>query len=144
MMSKIQTEVNISSAHVVHTTDSKCSNIHGHNWKIIVTVKGDVGGDGMVIDFNDIKQLINNYDHKLLLPLSDDLEIKYDDINLQFYIGDKYYSIPKSDIALIDIPVITAEYLAQFFAQEIKNMVVAGVTIRVYESEKSYAEVEYD
>jgi 6-pyruvoyltetrahydropterin/6-carboxytetrahydropterin synthase len=58
--------------------DSKCRNIHGHSYKLTVTVIGDVNSDnsksdvGMVIDFTDLKNIVNEQvvdklDHALIL-----------------------------------------------------------------------------
>lgn len=39
---------------------SKCSAVHGHNWKITVYCKSDkLNADGMVTDFSEIKERIN-------------------------------------------------------------------------------------
>lgn len=66
------------AAHALDCHDGKCSNIHGHSYKLHVTVIGnplrDKGKpkDGMVIDFADIKAavkiaVINPFDHALIL-----------------------------------------------------------------------------
>ena len=57
----------------LHGYDGKCKNIHGHNFKLSVTVTGSPITDkshpkyGMVIDFSDLKiineEIINVYDH---------------------------------------------------------------------------------
>jgi 6-pyruvoyltetrahydropterin/6-carboxytetrahydropterin synthase len=66
------------AAHALDCHDGKCSNIHGHSYKLHVTVlgkpnrsKGDAK-DGMVIDFSDIKHIVktmvvNPFDHALVL-----------------------------------------------------------------------------
>ena len=66
------------AAHALDCHDGKCSNIHGHSYKLHVTVvgkpnrsKGDPK-DGMVIDFSDIKQIVKSmvvgpFDHALVL-----------------------------------------------------------------------------
>ena len=50
---------------------SKCANIHGHNWIIIVYCKArELNEDGMIVDFKHIKQKIHNYlDHGYLNEL---------------------------------------------------------------------------
>lgn len=51
--------------HLTLSYDSKCQNIHGHNWHITVycaTTTKDA--DGMVVDFTHIKRDIHDYlDH---------------------------------------------------------------------------------
>jgi len=138
---KIGTEVSISAAHIVQTTESKCSNIHGHNWDIYISIDSNVQDDGMVVDFNNIKNLINVLDHKLILP---EEIIEVDMTNRNNYVvevHDKMYSIPKSDCYLVSIPVVTAEYLANLIWNMINaEFSIVDFTVRVYESKKSWAE----
>ena len=44
---------------------SKCSNLHGHNWIVTVHCKSrELNADGMVADFSHIKERITSYlDH---------------------------------------------------------------------------------
>lgn len=66
------------TAHALHGYDGKCKNIHGHSYKLFVTVKGIPSEDqndvklGMVMDFGDLKKIINKevedlFDHAILL-----------------------------------------------------------------------------
>ena len=57
----IQKSFEISASH--HLTlsyQSKCSNVHGHNWHVTVYCKSKtLNSDGMVADFSEIKHLIH-------------------------------------------------------------------------------------
>ena len=66
----IQTEKIIAIAHLVQTANEKspCRRLHGHNLRVVVTINGEVKNDGMVVDFRHIKELINQLDHKTLIP----------------------------------------------------------------------------
>ena len=48
----------------------KCRRVHGHSFKIEVNVLGEVGEDGILIDYGDIKRvvkpLVDRLDHWLL------------------------------------------------------------------------------
>ncbi len=59
----------VSGAHYV-TTDhrSKCEELHGHNWIVIVHCKSmTLNDDGMVTDFTEIKRnIMSRIDHKNL------------------------------------------------------------------------------
>lgn len=45
--------------------DSKCKNLHGHNWIIMVTCQAEeLNPDGMVADFTEIKKVVMQLDHK--------------------------------------------------------------------------------
>lgn len=62
-------EDHFASAHQLRGYRGKCENIHGHNWKVVMSVKGDRLNDiGLLIDFQDLKAIlktITNYlDHK--------------------------------------------------------------------------------
>lgn len=52
-------------------TGHKCGRMHGHSYRITVTVSGDVGANGMVVDFADIDTAVRpvvdaHLDHRLL------------------------------------------------------------------------------
>lgn len=64
----------ISAAHRLDLSyESKCSNIHGHNWVITVECKArELNEDGMVTDFSHIKKLVKErFDHSLLNEVID-------------------------------------------------------------------------
>ncbi|MBO8173456.1 MAG: 6-carboxytetrahydropterin synthase QueD [Bacillaceae bacterium] len=45
------------SAHHLHLYEGKCKNLHGHTYKLDITISGKVDRLGMTIDFADIKKL---------------------------------------------------------------------------------------
>lgn len=72
----LKTEQSFDSAHFLHGYHGKCANIHGHRWKVVVTIKSDKLLDdkqyqGMVIDFGDLKDdlkaIADNLDHALII-----------------------------------------------------------------------------
>jgi 6-pyruvoyltetrahydropterin/6-carboxytetrahydropterin synthase len=140
-MPKIQTEVTISTAHLVQTTKGPCSRLHGHNWRIVVTCEGDIQEDGMIVDFINIKELVKSLDHKLLLPV--DICIINNKIPnyVTFIVHEKKYSIPQEDCEILGISSITAENLATWIFNALSNMYTGNFTVRVYESETSFVEV---
>ncbi len=48
-----------AASHFLTKYHGKCENLHGHNYKIIVTIEGEVQEDGMVMDFKIIKGVVN-------------------------------------------------------------------------------------
>lgn len=82
------------TAHVLYNYDGKCKNMHGHSYKLFVSVKGVPINDlenpknGMVVDFSDIKKIVKSeiidlWDHAVLVNgasqhknLGEDLEQK--------------------------------------------------------------------
>jgi|Deesub1362B_J571_1020462.scaffolds.fasta_scaffold00037_113 6-pyruvoyltetrahydropterin/6-carboxytetrahydropterin synthase len=64
-------EFYFDAAHQVPKHPGKCSNIHGHTYKLEVCVKGELNEMGMVIDFGDMKKIVKSeiidvLDHKLI------------------------------------------------------------------------------
>ncbi len=55
-----------ASHHLTLSYQSKCSRIHGHNWKISVWCRAhELNADGMVADFTEIKTKIKDrLDHQ--------------------------------------------------------------------------------
>ena len=58
----LKTEATFDSAHFLRGYNGKCANLHGHTWRVEVTVGSDTltaSGEqrGMVIDFADLKNM---------------------------------------------------------------------------------------
>ena len=65
----IEKTLEVSACHRLNLSyESKCQNLHGHNWIITVYCKSrELNKDGMVVDFTHIKQLVNDrLDHAIL------------------------------------------------------------------------------
>ena len=60
-----------SSAHRLPHYDGPCHNLHGHTWKAVFVIEGEIRPDGMVCDFKVIKKLLdeNLPDHRFLNDL---------------------------------------------------------------------------
>lgn len=62
---RITKQFNFETGHALHGYDGKCKNVHGHSYKLNVTVIGKPIKDpthvknGMVIDFGDLKKIVN-------------------------------------------------------------------------------------
>lgn len=59
------------SAHNLKEYKGKCERLHGHTYRLEVTVKGKKDEEGMVIDFSDLKtivksKIIDKLDHAYL------------------------------------------------------------------------------
>jgi len=71
---RITKQFSFETGHALYGYDGKCKNVHGHSYKLSVTVIGKPISDnkhvkfGMVIDFSDLKcivkeEIVNVFDH---------------------------------------------------------------------------------
>ncbi len=71
---RITKQFNFETGHALYGYDGKCKNVHGHSYKLSVTVIGTPITDssnvkfGMVIDFSDLKrivkeEIVDQFDH---------------------------------------------------------------------------------
>lgn len=70
----VSKRMEIAGAHNLKLSyESKCSNLHGHNWIVIVYCKSEeLNEDGMIIDFKHIKNKISDkLDHQYLNEIVD-------------------------------------------------------------------------
>lgn len=50
------------SAHYLPNYEGKCSNLHGHQWRLEVSIRKRINENtGMVVDFGDIKTIVNKF-----------------------------------------------------------------------------------
>jgi 6-pyruvoyltetrahydropterin/6-carboxytetrahydropterin synthase len=63
-------EASFDAAHFLTNYEGKCKNIHGHRWRVVLSIKGDPC-NGMVVDFNiikkDLKELCDYFDHSFIV-----------------------------------------------------------------------------
>ena len=56
---RIAKEFTFDSAHFLKDYHGKCERLHGHTYRMRVTVEGDVKPNGLVMDFAEIKRIVN-------------------------------------------------------------------------------------
>ena len=68
-------EASFDGAHFLSGYEGKCSNLHGHRWRVILKIKADElqnSGQqrGMIVDFNDVKSALKEetdfFDHTFI------------------------------------------------------------------------------
>ena len=138
---RVTKQFNFEMAHALYGYDGPCKNIHGHSYRLSVTVSGKTISEtedsklGMVIDFSDLKKIVNEnivkkFDHSLVLnentPHKDFL-VK----NLLF-----------GEIILVKFQP-TCENMLAHFAETLKNKFERNVRLhhlKLRETPSSYAE----
>lgn len=61
-------KIEISGAHrLALPYASKCRDLHGHNWTVVIKCQSEtLDGNGMVVDFSEIKEAVAKLDHAYL------------------------------------------------------------------------------
>lgn len=106
-MFELTTIVDFEAAHRLPDYPGKCCRLHGHNWKVEVTVTGEnLDQLGMLIDFRELKQEVNRIIDTL----------------------DHYYL---NEIDAFRTMNPTAENIAKYIYQELKSGLKASNSVEV-------------
>jgi len=139
---RITKQFSFETGHALYGYDGKCKNVHGHSYKLSVTVFGKPITDtshvkfGMVIDFSDLKkivkeEIVNIFDHATVfnkntphVELAKELEDRGHNVLLVNY-------QPTSEMMVID------------FAKKIKKRLPKHIelhSLKLQETDTSFAE----
>jgi 6-pyruvoyltetrahydropterin/6-carboxytetrahydropterin synthase len=139
---RITKQFSFETGHALYGYDGKCKNVHGHSYKLNVTVIGTPITDtsnvkyGMVIDFGDLKrivktEIVDKFDHATVfnkntphVELARELENRDHSVILVDY-------QPTSENMVID------------FAEKIKRQLPSNIelfSLKLQETETSFAE----
>lgn len=138
---RVTKEFSFEMAHALWNYDGPCRNVHGHSYRLFVTLSGIPLKDsnnprnGMVMDFTDLKkivksEIISQFDHSV--TISDN----YDREKLEVFM--KMFE----NIIVVDYQP-TCENLIADFALRLKKKLPEKVrlhSLRLYETATSYAE----
>jgi len=96
-MFEISVEHTFAAGHALRGYKGKCENVHGHNYRVRVTVGGQrLDSAGLLMDFVDlrkaIKALVERLDHRFLNDLTPFDEINPTAENLAKYLFDELAS----------------------------------------------------
>ena len=134
---RVTREEEFEAAHLLPGYNGGCKNLHGHSYKIKVTVEGPRNkGWGMVLDFKQLKKIIKEVvpDHKFLAYVEDEIAMQIVSILYQNNL----------DYVLFDFDT-TAENMVGYFAARIQDELdklyddVKVVKIRLWETTNSEA-----
>ncbi|MEO8201856.1 MAG: 6-pyruvoyl tetrahydropterin synthase family protein [Gemmatimonadota bacterium] len=135
-----------SSAHFITFSGHQCESLHGHNYRVGVTVEGDVDPEcAFVVDFAILKDVIRGLlkpmDHRVLLPTKNaKLAFREEGESLIVdYFGKRRFIFPLTDCCLLPITNTTAEMIAEYLAQQVGPPLarfsrLAAIEIEVEES----------
>ncbi len=115
-----------AAAHFITLAGHQCESLHGHNYRLGVTVEGPIDPEcGFVVDFGVLKRIVRPYvqavDHRVLLPTENPkLRLAEDGEYLSVhYGGARQFLFPRSNCALLPISNTTAERIAEYLAHRL-------------------------
>ena len=135
-MYSLQTESYFDSAHFLQGYTGKCSNIHGHRWRVLASINSDrleTCGDerGMIVDFvtfkSDLKAETEHLDHALLIEQGSLKD------NTMRALEEEAFKLVTLDFRP------TAENLAKYFWDQLKEKGYLLRCIKVYETPENCA-----
>ena len=138
---RVTREFTFEMAHVLRNYDGPCRNVHGHSYRLFVTLSGTPVSDpgnpknGMVIDFTELKnivlnKIVNQFDHSVVV--SKDFDNEKMEMMMKTF----------GNTVVVDYQP-TCENLVADFAERLRHNLPAGIhlhSLKLYETAKSYAE----
>lgn len=139
---RVTKEFSFEMAHVLTGYDGPCREIHGHSYRLFVTIAGTPDEDmnnpklGMVLDFGILKAIVNEhivsrYDHSLVLLDNEENR------ELRQRLGRRFEKIYLTDFQP------TCENLVVGFSEMLRGAMPAGIelkSLRLHETATSYCE----
>ncbi|MCM1151219.1 MAG: 6-carboxytetrahydropterin synthase [Alistipes sp.] len=139
---RLTKEFSFEAAHALSGYDGPCREIHGHSYRLFVTVRGcpsEAEGDpkcGMVMDFGVLKRIVGEeivarLDHALVLRAAPDNRVLRETLARQF-----------DNLVEVDYQP-TCENMLDDFARRIAARLPQGVelwSLRLHETATSFAE----
>ncbi|OAZ03634.1 6-pyruvoyl trahydropterin synthase family protein [Flavobacterium succinicans] len=139
---RITKKFSFETGHALYGYDGKCKNVHGHSYKLSVTVIGSPITDrsnvklGMVIDFTDLKKIVkeevvDQFDHATVFNQTTP------HVELAKELKDRGHHV-----ILVDYQP-TSENMIVDFAERIKSRLPEGInlfSLKLQETESSFAE----
>ncbi len=139
---RITKQFTFETGHALYGHDGKCKNIHGHSYKLSVTIFGKPLGDpksskfGMIMDFSDLKKIVKE---EIVNPLDHATIFNKNTPHLQ--LANNLKSIGHK-VVLVDYQP-TSEMLVIDFAKKIKKRLPGDIqlfSLKLQETATCFAE----
>jgi 6-pyruvoyltetrahydropterin/6-carboxytetrahydropterin synthase len=119
-------KITFSATHMI-PGHYKCGRLHGHDYAINASVEGDVGAEGVIMDF--ISGIASELDHRVIVPKLDP-RVKISGDTVTYKVGEKDYLFPLEDCALLETANASAEELAEYVLSRVLEKVKFPSNVR--------------
>ena len=132
-MTTVTKTVRFDAAHVLTNHQGLCKNLHGHTYRVDVSVAQDADAD-MVIDFKELKKIANEvicdrFDHAFIYNTASEGESEIAAV------------VEKNGMRTVAIPFrSTSENLAKMFYNDLKVRIPGLSSVKVWETADNSAE----
>ena len=108
-MFEVSVERTFAAGHALRNYHGKCENVHGHNYRVQITVQGEqLDATGLLVDFLDLKHVMDEaieyLDHRFI-----------------------------NDLAPFDVLNPSAENIARYFYDRVRGGLKPGIPARISE-----------
>ena len=115
-MFEVSVEQTFAAGHALRNYHGKCENVHGHNYRVRITVQGEkLDDNGLLVDFVHVKrlmhQVIDYLDHRFINDLPPFTEINPSAENIAKYFYDELHgNLQISEVKIWETDTSTAVY----------------------------------
>ena len=125
-------KITFSASHIIPGHE-KCGRLHGHDYAINAKIEGDIGPNGVIMDFISVKEFLrgiaSELDHRVMIP-GKDRRVELMNDQVKYKLKDKEFLFPRGDCILLDIEVASAETLSNFVLQRMLDKVKFPENVR--------------
>jgi 6-pyruvoyltetrahydropterin/6-carboxytetrahydropterin synthase len=114
---KLGVVTEFDAAHLLPGYQGKCARLHGHTYQVEIVVEGDVGDDGFVMDFYELK--------KIIAKALEDLDHSY-----------------LNDILPNPTAETIARWIADCLAKDLDGTVVRLVSLKLWEGKNKWVMID--
>ena len=133
-MIRLTKEFSFESAHALWGYDGKCREVHGHSYRLFVTIKGEPITDqtdpklGMVMDFGELKSIVareitDRLDHSFVMRRTPEAEALAESMRDA---GKKLYLVSELFLRLVEE--------ASYLADEVGHKLLISLCVEVIEA----------
>ena len=136
---RIATEFRWEMGHRLPNHKGECKNIHGHSYKMIIELSGELDvKSGMIVDFYDlgliVKPIVKKFDHSFLVYKNDTKLLNFLAENkMKKVVTDYYGTVENICNNFVDLIVKGIK------KSKLNN--IYSITVKIYETPNSYAEM---
>jgi 6-pyruvoyltetrahydropterin/6-carboxytetrahydropterin synthase len=126
-----------SAAHFITYDGDLCEPLHGHNWHVAAELEGPLDENRYVVDFiavrDTLQQIVDSLDHRVLLPTDHPtihIAISPGGPAAQVAAkhGEREWLFPAQDCVLLPVTNTTAELVAKYIADELRQALAERLT----------------